>query len=362
MSASGAVTTNPPVAGQVAEVEVATPTEDLVTVIFGTCLMLGAMSDGWAHNNILSDVQAEGFFTIWHGLLYSGFAASAAWTFWLAYRRRERHPRWWVDGWPAGYKAGALGVLLFLAAGVADMAWHTTFGIETSIDALLSPSHLLLCAGSVLLLSSPMRSWWATGEGGRRAATGVASMALATTSISVFLLYASAFDYVSPVLPYDGTQASPGYTAASRGVASYVVTTALLVVPLLLAHRRRTTPGVATALVAAVGLFPMGTNEFPRPHATAVFAAIAGAVLVDWILVWLDRTRGFDARGRLPIAGAVFGGLVSAAHLLGLHLDAGILWPVELWTGAVVTSAAVGALLGTLAAGVREPARPVVAR
>jgi hypothetical protein len=240
------------------------------------------------------------------------------------------------------------------------MAWHTIFGIETSIDALLSPSHLLLCVGSVLLLTSPMRSWWASGERGRRAATGVWSMALATTSISVFLLYASAFDYPGPVLAYDGTQLSPGYTAASRGVASYVITTALLVVPLLLAYRRQTTPGVATALVAAVGLFPMGTNEFPRPEATAVFAAIAAAALVDWILVRLDRTRGFEAPLRLPIAGAVFGAVVSAAHVLGLAVDGSIQWPVELWSGAVVTSAAVGALLGGLATPPRKLTRRVV--
>jgi hypothetical protein len=241
-------------------------------------------------------------------------------------------------------------MVIFLAAGVADMGWHETFGIETSIDALLSPSHLLLCVGSVLLLTSPARSWWAAGGGGLRACSGAVALALGTTSASVFLGYVSMFEYVGAVRPYDGEIDSAGYTAAARGVAGYVVTIALLAVPLLLAHRRRATFGVGTALVAWVSLFPVVTHEFPRPQTAAALAAIAAAVLADWLLVRLDRWRGRDAPLRLPVAGAVFAGLVSSAHVAALHLDAGIQWPVELWTGVVVTVVAVGAVLGGLAA------------
>lgn len=330
--------------------EVATPTEDLITVIFGACLIAGAISDGWAHNHILSEVQEEGFFTIWHALLYSGFAGTAAWTFWLAYRRRNRARRWWVDGWPAGYRLGALGAVIFLIAGFSDMVWHTIFGVEASIEALLSPSHLLLVVGSTLLLSSPMRSWWAAGGGGLRAATGVAGTALATTAASVFLGYASAFKSIAPTLPFDAVEGSEAANRAALGLASYLVTSALLLVPLLLLHRRRTTPGVATAPVAVVAMFPTLTNGFPQPQTTAVLAAIAGAAVADWVLIRLDRARGMDAPLRLPIAGAVFAALLWGPHLLALHLHSGIQWPVELWSGIVVSTALVGALLGGLAA------------
>ncbi|HYN93139.1 MAG TPA: hypothetical protein VES42_04755 [Pilimelia sp.] len=351
MSSTQIVTPSPPPPSQspAPGAGLATTREDLLTVVFGACLILGAVADGWAHQNILADVQEDGFFTPWHGLLYSGFTATAAWTFFLAYRRRDRAPRWWRDGWPAGYRLGALGVAIFSLAGLLDMVWHTVFGVETTIDALLSPSHLLLCAGSVLLLTSPLRSWWAAGPGGGRSATGVLSMALATTSVAVFMLYGSAFDYAGPVLPFSGEQGTAGYTAASLGVASYVITTGLLLVPLLLIHRRRWTPGAATALVAWASLFPMATREFPQPETGAALAAIAAAAVVDWLLGRLDRARGATAPGRLPIAGAVFGTLVWSAHLLGLHLGGRIEWPVELWTGSVVSAAAVGALLGLLA-------------
>ncbi len=338
-------------------------TEDAIMVLFGVCLMGGALADGWAHNNIS---KIETFFTPWHALLYAGFSGCAAWTYRLAYRRRAQAPRWWRDGWPAGYGLGALGVLIFGAGGAGDAAWHQIFGVETSIDALLSPTHLLLELGSVLLLTSPLRSWWAVGAAGPRAAgmrtagpraaPGVAALALGTTSVSVFLIYASAFHWLEPIAPYQGAQGTPGYTAAARGLSSYVITTALLVVPLLLVYRRRATPGLATALVGSVALFAVGTFNFQATQVLAALATTGAAVLVDWLLFRLDAGRGDQAPLRLPIAGALFPAVIWSAQLLALHLSAGIRWPVELWTGTVVSTALLGALLGGLAARPELPA------
>src|SRR5215211_7851063 len=93
-----------------------TPGEDLVTALLGACLVGGALTDAWVHTNRASTL--ESFFTPWHALLYGGFAAIAAWTFWLALRRRASTPRWWRDGWPVGYGIGAVGVIGFMAGGL----------------------------------------------------------------------------------------------------------------------------------------------------------------------------------------------------------------------------------------------------
>ncbi|OLB78504.1 MAG: hypothetical protein AUI14_13030 [Actinobacteria bacterium 13_2_20CM_2_71_6] len=312
-------------------------------------MMLGVLSDAWAHNNILKTL--ESFFTPWHALLYTGFGATGAWTFFLAYRRRHVVPEWWRDGWPAGYRLGALGVVIFLLAGGGDMVWHTVFGIEANLAAGLSPTHLILAVGATLLLTSPLRSWWADGAGGGlRAATGVAGLVLGTTVVSIFMTYGLAFYPGLPLQPYHAhTPTANEALQASLGAASYVVTTALLVVPLLFVHRRRATPGIATALVAAVALFVVASREFPTAVTVAAFAAIVAAALVDVVLVRLDKIRGDDAVLRLPIAGAVFAALVWPAHLLGLQLGGGIRWPAELWAGIVVITIGVGALLGGLA-------------
>lgn len=316
-------------------------------VLLSTCLVGGVLADAWAHSNIVETL--EGFFTPWHGLLYSGFAATAAWTFWLAYQRRDRAPRWWRDAWPSGYRLGALGVVTFLVAGVGDMAWHTVFGVETGLDTAFSPSHMFLDIGAVLLLTSPLRSWWAAGEGGWRAATGVASMALGVTFAAVLVVRWSAFRSASPTEPYDHVQYGVSETAASHGVTTYLVTTLIVVIPLLLAYRHRLAPGAVTAVVACLALFQMTMLEFPGPLTTAAFTAIVAAGLADLALVRLDAVRGPGAPLRLPIAGALIPALVWTGHLAGLHLAEGIRWPPELWTGTVVATAVLGALLGGLA-------------
>jgi hypothetical protein len=344
-------------------VRAATPREDAVMVLLAACLVGGALSDGWAHANVIETL--EGFFTPWHGLLYAGFAGSAAWTFWLAYQRRDQAPRWWRDGWPAGYRLGALGVLLFLVGGLADMVWHETIGIEVGLEATFSPSHMLLVVGGVLIVTSPLRSWWVTGG---RAITGIVSVTLGAMATTILLTHSSAFLTLAPTQPYDGYDGDEtGLQGMSRlvaltGVSSYVITTLLLTVPLLLVLRRRPTLGAATAITAGVALFVMVMFEFPAAQAAGAVAAVCGAAVADILIARLDAVRGTGAPLRLVIAGAVFPALVWSGQLLGLHVAEGLQWPAEMWTGVIVLTAILGALLGTLAggysgqpAGIREP-------
>ncbi|MBM0260074.1 hypothetical protein [Micromonospora sp. 4G55] len=319
--------------------------EDLVAVLLGACLVGGALADGWAHTSLLETI--EGFFTPWHGLLYAGFAGSAGWICWLAYRRRDRAPRWWRDGWPRGYRVGAIGVAVFAAGGLADMVWHETLGVEVGLDAEFSPSHLLLDGGAVLLLTSPLRSWWASREGGARAATGVASLALGTMATTILLGHSSAFLSAAATR---ATGAAGAQQAAVLGVDAYLVTTVVIGVPVLLSHRRRATPGAATAVVAGVALFALMMFEFPVPQAWGAVGAITGAALADLALCRSDAVRGPDAVLRPPIAGAVLAALVWGGHLAGLALADGIGWTPEVWSGVVTLTAVEGALLGGLAA------------
>src|SRR6266540_947312 len=61
---------------------------DLVTAVLGAWLVGGAFLDGWAHN---TRPGLETFFTPWHAVLYSGYAASAAWLCWSV-RSHHRRP------------------------------------------------------------------------------------------------------------------------------------------------------------------------------------------------------------------------------------------------------------------------------
>lgn len=333
---------------------VTTPNEDLVTVVLAALLIGGSLSDAWAHANLGDELET--FFTPWHALLYGGFVLTSAWTFWLAYQRRGDTPRWWRDGWPAGYGLGALGAVGFLCAGVLDMIWHSIFGVEVSLDAVLSPSHLLLIVAGTLLVTSPLRSWWATGTTSRRAATGIAALALGSTFAVILLSHSTAFRSSAPTRAYDFVVGSPSHVDAAYGSAKYFATTAVLLIPVLLAYRRRAVLGTATAVVGAIFLFNLVTNEFPGTLTAVALGATAGALATDLLAGRLDVVRGPDAPLRLPIIGALFGALFTAGHLLGLQLTDGVAWPVELWTGNIALAALAGALLGGLATPPRQRA------
>ena len=107
---------------------------------------------GW---HIRHDVDT--FFTWAHALLYSGLflllyligSRCAA-----ALRRKESV---FAALGPA-YSLSALGVLAFLLGGIADMINHLFFGFEAGFDALLSPTHQIIGAGVLLIISGPIRS------------------------------------------------------------------------------------------------------------------------------------------------------------------------------------------------------------
>jgi hypothetical protein len=123
----------------------ATTRENITAALLGAVLVGGVYSDGWAHLNIGG---MDSFFTPWHGVLYGGFALLTLWLAWMAWRRRDRSDRW-ADRVPTGYGWGLVGVAVFAVGGLLDMVWHTIFGIEAGIDALVSPTHLLLLTGGV---------------------------------------------------------------------------------------------------------------------------------------------------------------------------------------------------------------------
>jgi WD40-like Beta Propeller Repeat len=128
----------------------------LAWVLLATSAWLvgGIYLDGWAHNH----GKVDSFFTPWHAVLYSGYAASAA----VLFASVRRSARGGLFGWsaPAGYGLAVVGAVLFGAGGVLDMVWHVIFGVEASVAALLSPTHLLLATGATLIVLGPLRAAW----------------------------------------------------------------------------------------------------------------------------------------------------------------------------------------------------------
>lgn len=346
-------------------VERARSSEDLVTAGAGTWLILALFADGWAHFNV---PELEGFFTPWHGALYSGFAATALWVAVLGLRRGVtlsqglRHPLQALSSLPAGYPLAGVGVVVFALGGLADLIWHETLGVEVGIDALLSPSHLTLFLGGTLLLTAPLRGAWTAPDGAAGMPARLPellSLALTTSLTGFFLLYSSAFlrpgvDETFVRLPED----APGHEAAEipaiLTLTSFLVTTALLVVPVLLLAKRGPVPrGAVPLLVVPLVWLSVALDELEQaPLAIAVtLAAVAADVVVR-------RVERLPAALRLPAVGGVVPLLVWPAALLAIALTDAVRYPVALWSGVVVLTVFAGALLGGLARSVQCDLRP----
>src|SRR5579872_2398069 len=123
--------------------------------LLALALVGGLNLDIWAHAHGRVD---ESFFTPWHAVLYGSMALNGVALGAVAARNVLQYRYPFQRSLPAGYGLSLIGVIVFAIGGVLDLAWHTLFGIEEDIQALLSPTHLLLATSAALILTGPLRS------------------------------------------------------------------------------------------------------------------------------------------------------------------------------------------------------------
>ena len=207
---------------------------DWLVVAFGGWLIGGLYLDGWAHVHI---PDLETFFTPWHGVLYSGYLALATLLVGTVLVNRSRGVAW-REAIPAGYSWSLLGAALFAVGGLADMIWHIVLGIEVSIEALLSPTHLLLALGGTLMISGPIRATWQRADSGRAALwPAMLALTILDALFIFFTEYAQPFTHRWATDPA-GRFSRIGMLEQEIGVTAVLLQAALLVGLVLFAVRR----------------------------------------------------------------------------------------------------------------------------
>jgi hypothetical protein len=332
----------------------ATNGQHLVTVALATWLTIGLFVDGWAHNNL--DESLETFFTPWHALFYSGFTACAVWLLWLVRRGRQQGLRG-ADAVPLGYGLGLVGLVVFAVGGAGDLSWHLVFGIERDIEALFSPTHLMLFAGAALILASPFRDAWnapgPTAPGLRSFLPALMSLSLVVSLVAFFFMYWSPYTVWTPTRQAaayaDGAPAdyagSLRYFQITDGVSVALTTTLLLIGPLLLIIRRWRAPaGSATILFTVPAVLSSAIEGFAQPI-LLVAAPIAGLV-TDGLIRWLRPAP--DRRTAVRLIAVLSPMVLFSAWFTALSLTAGIWYPIEVWSGTVVWTGLTGLGLALL--------------
>ena len=326
--------------------------QDTITVLLGLWLMIGLFVDGWAHNNL---DQIETFFTPWHALFYSGFTATALWIAWLVARERSAG-RTWREAIPRGYDGAVAGVIIFGIGGVGDWLWHTIFGIEVSIDALLSPTHLILLTGMLLIFSGPLRSAWSDPvepEGLRSFVAPLLAVTLSASLLTFFFMYASGLNTDLPGILYF-PETDSNWEWVALGVLSILWTTLLLVGPMVFLMRRWRPPfGSFTLMFGVVGVLMASIFAFavPLDIVPPLIAGLAADVIVRIVHAGPANPRGVRwvaALAPVVLWSVRFGGMAA--------MGSGIGWPLEVWSGTIFFGALLGLGVALLAFPPRTPA------
>ncbi len=344
------VTLTRPLAGRAAARSEARPAPSLlydgVIAALSGWFVGGVFIDGWAHQHVPS---LETFFTPWHAILYSGFAVLAAALVIYAARNALRgysFPR----VVPAGYDLSLLGAVLFMIGGAGDLIWHTLFGIEANVEALLSPTHLLLALGGILTITGPLRAaWYRKGM----TASGPANLPMLLSVVYTLSLFGFFTQYAHP---FGETLAArthgTAFASTALGAASILIQTALLMGFVLLLVRRFSLPfgsltlilGLNTALITLMrsgSILDNAISTGPVPLiVVALLAGLAGDALVARLKPSAERPAAF----RLFAFALPF--ILYALYFAALALfGGGIAWKIHLWAGSIVIAGIVGFLL-----------------
>jgi hypothetical protein len=286
-------------------------------LVLAACFWLvgGGFLDNWAHLHVPA---LESFFTPWHGVLYSGFAVSAA----ILVVRWLRGP-----ALPAAYRLSLIACGVFAVGGVLDLLWHTIFGIEKGIAAVLSPTHLLLIVAASLLVTGPLRA-------ARAGADGRASMFAVLAAVLVFCYLGLISQVAQPYI--DRVAANPRGTllysdAVQSGLFGVMLQSALLVGLVLKVRERFELPFGSLTLIMGVQAFAMlAANNLDYMVLVAVLGGLAGDV---WLLVLRNRHSLFAIA--LPAT-------LYAIHVVSLVIVYGTWWEVHTVTGIVVVAGLTG--------------------
>ncbi len=321
-----------------------------MVTFFSTWLVVGVYLDGWAHIRRLP----ESFFTPWHGIIYSSFLGVAV-ALAVAWMRGRARGSSWRRALPPGYGLSLVGVAIFLVAGVADLAWHTMFGIEGSIEALCSPPHLLLAAGGALIATGPLRSAWKASVPSRGAVWR--AVLAATLLLSLFTFFtAEAHPFVHPwawikfrphpldpralglpSLPSGGV--GPRELAETLGVGSFIIQSATLVGLILLLVRRWAADLPFGWITFIVSLNAVGLSIF---HSTpwTIPVAFAGGLGCDALYRGLKPSVA--ASNRMRLLGAAIPLILSVTYFVALLVQGGVWWRAHVWVGSIVIAGLTG--------------------
>ena len=288
-----------------------------------TWILVGLFLDGWFH---IHRPEGESFFTPWHGVLYSGVAATV-----VVHLLQQRR----AGGVSPGYAPSLAGGLVVGTAGFVDMVWHTVFGVEADLNALLSPPHLLLITAGTLVFAGPLRAALRAPAGAPGGLPTAFAAAYVVTGLGFFTQYANPFTQVYAEAAGGASSLQALELREVAGVAGIIVFAALIAGAVAILTARTTlVPGSLAVAVGVPSLFLVTQQD------TYSFVA---AILLSALVVELGGRRLSPS-----LAALLATTTLTTAWVLTVLLTRDVAWSRELLTGSIGSAAAAGYLVGWL--------------
>ncbi|MBI5966199.1 MAG: hypothetical protein HY863_22180 [Chloroflexi bacterium] len=309
-------------------------------------ILSGLLLDGWAHNNIPEEIDS--FFTPFHMVLYSGLAVAMT-ILGVTYLKNKLAGHGWLKSLPQAYMVSLLGAIVFATAGSLDFIWHSIFGFEDGVEALLSPSHLSLAFGGVMIIAGPFRSVWTDAASKDKKLSWRALLSLFSILgiFTFFTQFSNAFSH-----PHVFTGSTPAGDTYLWDVtlASYILIPAVLFMGFILTTilRWELPKGSLTFLLAGNStLMFLMTWKFSHEHWQVLIGAFVGGVTADILLVTLKPSamRVKALRWFSFLTPSLF----FLLYFLSLLLATAVWWKPNLVMGAIVFSGVIGLGLSWLA-------------
>ncbi len=321
---------------------------DWMFVGLAVLFMIGIMQDVWSHRTFGPD---QSVLSEYHLLFYASAATMGFFLLWTHLQNVNKGFAWRYS-LPIGYGFAFLGIVIFGITGVFDLIGHALWGFETGIEALTSPTHMLLFISGAVLTSAPMVAMF---ERQRRG--GAMSLINSIPGLLGFTNIIIAFtlmtQHLAPIsgLPHmvqavqETTNA--GQVAVSAGVAGIYMQTAIIFGLLLwLIRHIRLSRGSILVIFIIFGLMcsiQSGNGLMIMP------LVLIGGIITEIMYYLLQPDPQDILRFRS------FGALAPIVFWLGFYgffmltnIGGGIWFTEYVWTGSVFHAGIIGLALAYL--------------
>lgn len=311
---------------------------DWIITLLICWMYFGLFIDIWGHNHLKASAL-ETFFTPSHYMFYSGFTLITLVYLIIGYKN-YRNGYSVKNLLPSGYSLLHIG--WFVAGGIFDFFWHSSFGVEKNLDALISPAHVFLGVGTTFMLTGPIRSRWSQLN---LKSNLMNQLPLLICLAIIWTCYSVMTEYAHPIfrpvlagvnLNQNNNQI---FLLQGLGVASIFIQTILMTsIVYINMFKQKFLPGSFTFLITInTTLMSIMASKSFTPDMYFILGGLLGGVLLDIFYYLLNPS--LSQPKKFQIFSFLLGLIYSFVYFFSLYLGKGFWTSVHLTVGVIFESA-----------------------